>query len=333
VIDSAGRPATDELVTVHELVKRYPIRGAVRAGRRPGVYAVRGISLRIIEGEALGLVGESGCGKSTTARLLLRLEKPTAGRVLYRGRDLADLRGPALRDFRRRAQIVFQDPFGTLNPRMRVGTMLREVLEFHGPRGARSADDRMVEILAMVGLDADAALRYPHEFSGGQRQRIGIARALSVGPEFLVADEAVSALDVSVQAQVLNLLRDLQSKLGLTYLFIAHDLGVVRYLCDRVAVMYLGSIVELATAAELFAHPRHPYTRALLSAVPRVRPGKRLERIVLEGDAEPSPGIGGCPFYPRCTHPARDAACMAELPPLEETRSEHWVRCVKWKEA
>ena len=240
--------------------------------RRP-VTAVRDVSFDIRRGETLGLVGESGCGKTTVGRLLLRLDRPTAGRVRYRDEDVGALEGDRLRAFRRRAQIVFQDPYGSLNPRMTVGGALREVLRVHGLAGRAEAPARVAELLELVGMSGSDGNRYPHEFSGGQRQRVGIARALAVEPEFVVADEPVSALDVSVQAQILNLLQDLQAELGLTYLFISHDLAVVRQLSDRVAVMFEGRIVELAETESLFVSPRDPYTRALLSAMPRMRPG------------------------------------------------------------
>jgi oligopeptide transport system ATP-binding protein len=294
---------------------------------------VDGVSFQLHRGETLGLVGESGCGKSTTGRAMLHLIEPTSGRLFYDGRDLGEFDRAQFREFRRRAQIVFQDPYGSLNPRMTVGGMLAEVLKVHrmGETGeARSA--RVSELLEMVGLHREHAGRYPHEFSGGQRQRIGIARALAVEPEFIVCDEPVSALDVSVQAQVINLLRDLQDELGLTYLFIAHDLAVVEYMSDRVAVMYLGKIVEMAPASELYQNPQHPYTCALLSAAPDRNPraGRRRERIRLSGDV-PSPirPPSGCPFYARCPHPEKDEECETALPPLEERGPYHLAACCK----
>ncbi len=312
------------------LTRRY------QAGRQAetsgSVRAVEGVSLRIRERETLALVGESGCGKSTTARLLLGHEPPSAGEVRNRGRDLRTLSPVELRDFRRSVQLVFQDPFASLNPRLTVGSMLAEVLAVHElvPRARRP--ERIAELLKLVGLDADAASRYPHEFSGGQRQRIGVARALAVEPHLIVADEPVSALDVSIQAQVLNLLADLQARLGLSYLFIAHDLAVVRQVADRVAVMYGGRIVELARADELFAHPLHPYTKALLAAVPSPHPPKARRRKadppLPEGEVGDAPSFG-CPFYPRCPSPAKDGECVAALPALEERRAGRWVRCVK----
>jgi len=274
-------------------------------------------------------VGESGCGKSTTGRAILRLLEPTAGEVHFDGQDVRALDREGLRALRRRAQFVFQDPFGSLNPRLSVGAMIEEVLKVHG-LGGENRRDRAVELLEHVGLRPEHIDRYPHEFSGGQRQRLGIARALSVEPDFLVLDEPVSALDVSVQAQVVNLLKDLQEELGLTYLFIAHDLALVEHVSDRVAVMYLGRIVEVAEVRDLYRDPRHPYTRALLSAVPRPDPVGRdtRERIVLEGDV-PSPvdPPSGCPFHPRCPHPAKDASCRGELPPMEGTPEGHFAAC------
>ncbi|MEJ2678603.1 MAG: ATP-binding cassette domain-containing protein, partial [Gemmatimonadota bacterium] len=259
-----------------------------------------------------------------------RLLEPTAGAVRFEGQDLAELDGNALRALRRRAQIVFQDPYGSLNPRMTVGDAIGEALRVYGLAARGSVGARVRELLGLVGLREEHAGRYPHEFSGGQRQRIGIARALSVEPEFLVCDEPVSALDVSVQAQVVNLLVDLQHRLGLTYLFIAHDLGVIEHVSDRIAVMYLGRIVELADAAAVRETPRHPYTRALLSAVPKVDPGARRERIVLSGEM-PSPlrPPEGCPFHPRCPHPLKDAECTRVVPPLAEKSPGHLAACIK----
>ncbi|MBI4539795.1 MAG: ABC transporter ATP-binding protein [Gemmatimonadetes bacterium] len=325
--------APSVLVEARDLKKHYPVRrGAF--GRVVGtVRAVDGISLTLQKGESVGLVGESGCGKTTAARALLRLVEPTSGTVFFAGRSILEMDRHELRGLRRRAQMVFQDPFGSLNPRMTVGDMLREILGVHGLAASpRDADARIRRLLELVGLLPAHANRYPHEFSGGQRQRIGIARALSVEPEFIVCDEPVSALDVSVRAQVINLLKDLQAELGLTYLFIAHDLALVEHVSDRVAVMYLGRIVELAPARELYRDPKHPYTRALLSAVPNpdaARRGRR-ERIVLAGDI-PSPANppAGCPFYPRCPSPLKDDECRKVLPPLEEKAPARLAACLK----
>ena len=323
------------LLSVRGLEKHFPLRRGALGRAVEHVKAVDGVSFGLWRGETLGLVGESGCGKSTTGRAVLRLLEPTAGEVHFDGMDVRALDRERLRAFRRRAQFVFQDPFGSLNPRLSVGAMLEEVLQVHG-LGGPNRRDRAVELLELVGLRAEHIDRYPHEFSGGQRQRLGVARALSVEPDFLVLDEPVSALDVSVQAQVVNLLEDLQAELGLTYLFIAHDLALVEHVSDRVAVMYLGRIVEIAAAADLYKEPRHPYTRALLSAVPRPDPVGRegRERIVLEGDVPSAVDPpSGCPFHPRCPHPAKDDACRSLRPPLEGDPGGHSAACHHWREA
>lgn len=326
---AAGSDATP-LLSVRDLRKYYPIRGGLFGRSGNSVRAVDGVSFDIRRGETLGLVGESGCGKTTTGRMILRLVEPTSGSVHLDGTDLLALPPGDLRRMRRRMQIVFQDPYSSLNPRMTVGATIREGLTVHRLAEGADADARVRQLLEEVGLRAEYASRYPHEFSGGQRQRIGIARALSVEPEFIVCDEPVSALDVSVQAQVVNLLTDLQRDRGLTYLFIAHDLSIVEHIATRVAVMYLGRIVELAEAEELYANPLMPYTQALLSAVPIPDPSVTRQRIVLQGDVpSPSNPPSGCVFHPRCPHPARDAACTKIIPPLEEKAPGHWVACIK----
>jgi oligopeptide/dipeptide ABC transporter ATP-binding protein len=318
------------LLSVRDLVKHFPITRGVFGRTVGAVRAVDGISFDVKQGETLGLVGESGCGKTTAGRTILRLIEPTSGAVTFDGANVLALDPARLRELRRRMQIVFQDPFSSLNPRMTVGAIVREGLIIHKLAEGAAAQARVKQLLEEVGLRAEYANRYPHEFSGGQRQRIGIARALAVEPRFIVCDEPVSALDVSVQAQVINLLQDLQRDRGLTYLFIAHDLSVVEHVATRVAVMYLGHIVELAGASDLYAEPLMPYTQALLSAVPIPDPRKRKQRIVLTGDV-PSPADppSGCPFHPRCHHPARDAACARITPPLETKADGHLVACIK----
>ncbi|HTL11582.1 MAG TPA: dipeptide ABC transporter ATP-binding protein [Bdellovibrionota bacterium] len=309
--------ANPVLLKVENLVKRFPIPGGLLGREVAAVRAVSDVSFEIRRGETLGLVGESGCGKSTLGRCLLRLIEPTSGKVTFDGKDVTSLKGPELRALRRRMQIIFQDPFASLNPRMTVEEILGEPLDIH--RTCPTADDRKKRILAlldMCGLRRESLSRYPHEFSGGQRQRICIARALAVSPDFIVCDEPVSALDVSIQAQIINLMQDLQKELKLTYLFIAHDLKVVEHISDRVAVMYLGKIAEIAESDELYQHPRHPYTKALLSAIPLPDPKRRRQRVVLQGDV-PSPisPPNGCYFHPRC--PIAQDRCRTEAPQLE----------------
>ena len=317
----------EPLLRVRNLVKHFPVQGGLFSRTVDRVHAVDGVSFEIAAGETLGLVGESGCGKSTTGRCILRLIEPTAGEVRFDGRDVmaADARG--LRELSRGMQIIFQDPYASLNPRMTVGAIIGEALTIHKlARNVREYDERVVNLLETVGLLADYRSRYPHEFSGGQRQRIGIARALAVSPRLIVCDEAVSALDVSIQAQVINLLEDLQRQFGLAYLFIAHDLSVVEHISRRVAVMYLGRIVELASAHDLYATPRHPYTEALLSAVPVPDPTAKRQRIVLQGDVpNPIRPPAGCHFHPRCPHAME--RCRSEAPLLREVAPGHLAAC------
>ena len=320
---------TPPLLQVEGLVKHFPVRRGL-FGRVSGtVRAVDGVSFTLAAGQTLGVVGESGCGKSTLGRLVLRLIEPTAGRVVFDGTELGLLDAPALRERRRAMQIIFQDPFSSLNPRMTVGQILAEPLQLHGLHSGRHAE-RVAELLRTVGLSGEHAQRYAHEFSGGQRQRIGIARALAVEPKLIVCDEAVSALDVSVQAQVVNLLQDLQQRFGLAYIFIAHDLAVVRHIASQVAVMYLGRIVELAEKRTLFAAPRHPYTQALLSAIPVPEPSGERQRILLAGDV-PSPMAPppGCHFHTRCIH--AEPRCTQEVPALLDDAG-HAVACHRWRE-
>ncbi|HEV8311310.1 MAG TPA: dipeptide ABC transporter ATP-binding protein [Methylomirabilota bacterium] len=321
---------TDVLLEVRDLVKHFPIGGGLFGGPRALIRAVDGVSFAIRRGETLGLVGESGCGKTTTGRCILQLERPTSGAVVFEGRELSGL-GPAeLRRVRRRLQVIFQDPYSSLNPRMTVGQILAEPLAVHRivtDPAARAA--RVRALLSHVGLLPQHADRYPHQLSGGQRQRVGIARALAMEPSLIVCDEPVSALDVSIQAQIINLLEDLQAEFGLTYLFIAHDLSVVRHISDRVAVMYLGKIVELADRKALYDDPLHPYTRALLAAVPIPDPvlEAQRERLVLRGEV-PSPlnPPSGCVFHPRC--PIAIDRCRAVLPELREIKPGHWAACI-----
>ena len=324
----AESSANAPLLRVEALVKHFPIRRGMFGRTSAYVHAVDGVSFDVRAGETLALVGESGCGKSTTGRLVLRLLAPTSGSVEFEGRDLATLDDDAMRKLRGALTVIFQDPFASLNPRMTVGQTLDEPLALHGlAEGHRR--ERVAEILQLVGLAPEHARRYPHEFSGGQRQRVGIARALAVEPRLIVCDEPVSALDVSIQAQVVNLLRDLQSRFGLSYIFIAHDLAVVKFIATRVAVMYLGQIVEFADKDALFAAPRHPYTHALLSAIPVPDPARRRGGVVLQGDVpDPTAPPSGCRFRTRCPH-AR-ALCAEETPPL--AGDGHAVACHFWRE-
>ena len=322
--------AAPPLLEVRGLAMHFPISEGIVLSRKVGdVKAVDGVDFSIARGETLGLVGESGCGKTTTGRCILRLEKPTAGEILFDGRDVNRMERRELTALRRRMQVIFQDPYSSLNPRMKVGEIIAEPIKVHGvePDGRRRRE-RVRELLSVCGLDPKFTDRYPHEMSGGQRQRVGIARALALDPEFIVCDEAVSALDVSIQAQVVNLLEDLRERFRLTYLFIAHDLSVVRHLCQRVAVMYLGRIVEMAESDELFDNPLHPYTQALLSAVPIPDPRVEAARAfrVTKGEV-PSPinPPSGCVFHPRC--PMAVAGCSVSRPALRELRPGHWVAC------
>jgi oligopeptide transport system ATP-binding protein len=324
--DTAATP----LLQVRQLAMHFPISEGIVVHRKIGdVKAVDGVDFDIKRGETLGLVGESGCGKTTTGRCILRLERPTAGQILFDGRDVNGMGRQELVALRRRMQVIFQDPYSSLNPRMKVGDIIGEPIKVHGvERDPRRRRDKVRELLSVCGLDPKFTDRYPHEMSGGQRQRVGIARALALDPEFIVCDEAVSALDVSIQAQVINLLEDLRERFGLTYLFIAHDLSVVRHLCHRVAVMYLGRIVEMADSDELFDNPLHPYTQALLSAVPVPDPRIEATRAFRPPQGEvPSPinPPSGCVFHPRC--PMAVAGCRETRPELRELRPGHWVAC------
>jgi oligopeptide/dipeptide ABC transporter ATP-binding protein len=334
--DPISSSAAAPLIEVNALSKQYVINGGMwrKLRNKPPevLHAVDNVSLQIPQGEIVGLVGESGSGKTTLGRCLLRLIEPTGGQVLYRGQDILDLPRPRMQEIRRKLQLIFQDPYSSLNPRMTIRDTLSEVLTVHRLCSPKEVDGRIEQLLHMVGLPADAMARYPRHFSGGQRQRIGIARALAVEPEFIVADEPVSAVDVSIQAQVLNLLKELKDQLGLTMLFIAHDLSVVQYISTRVGVMYLGKIVEVAPRKALFAHPRHPYTQGLLLAAPQPDPLHRTTRVAIEGEP-PSPlhPPPGCRFHTRC--PLASTRCRTEEPPLDDIGGGHLVACHHHAEA
>jgi oligopeptide transport system ATP-binding protein len=323
---------SEVLLEAASLTKHFPVRsGAFARGGREVVHAVDGVSLEVRRGETLGIVGESGCGKSTLGRMLVRLHRPTSGSVTFAGSDITSLSRRQLRPFRREMQMIFQDPYASLNPRKRVGQILEDPFRIHGAGSSREIRSNVQRLLQVVGLSPEHLNRYPHEFSGGQRQRIGVARALALNPQLIVADEPVSALDVSIQAQVINLLDDLQDEFNLTYVFIAHDLGIVHHVSDRIAVMYLGVVVELGGSDELFTHPIHPYTEALLSAIPAIEAAEdegtvHRERIVLEGEV-PSPinPPAGCRFHPRCAYATE--ICRVERPPLELHRNGRFAAC------
>jgi peptide/nickel transport system ATP-binding protein/oligopeptide transport system ATP-binding protein len=318
------------LIEVRSLVKHFPVRGGILQRVRGWVQAVDNVSFTIRRGETLGLVGESGCGKTTVGRTMLRLIEPTSGSVTFDGTDVFSLRGEDLKRMRRNMQIIFQDPYSSLDPRMPIGESVAEGLKIHRIGAPKDQHGMVINMLRKVGLEEYHARRYPHEFSGGQRQRIGIARALALRPKFIVADEPVSALDVSIQSQVLNILKDLQAEFNLTYLFIAHNMSVVEHISDRVAVMYLGKVAELAGRSELFANPLHPYTQALMSAIPIPDPHVRKQRILLPGDV-PSPlnPPGGCRFHPRC--PVAMDHCSVREPAFQEVSPGHWAAC--WRVA
>jgi peptide/nickel transport system ATP-binding protein len=321
----------DVLLEVQNLKTYYPIKGGFFKRTVGNVKAVDDVSFEILKGETLGLVGESGCGKSTTGRTILRLTKPTDGKIIFDGKDITNLSGTTLRKMRQDFQMVFQDPYASLNPKQMVGDVVAEPIKNYYKKSSKELKPEIIELLKKVGLPEDAYYKYPHEFSGGQRQRIGIARALALRPKLIIADEPVSALDVSVQSQVLNLLKELQEEFDLTFLFIAHDLSVVKHMSDRIGVMYLGGIVEIADKNGLYAEPLHPYTKALISAIPYPDPRRKKERIILEGDV-PSPANPptGCPFHPRCAFATDE--CRSVKPALKEVKPGHRVACHLYNE-
>ena len=318
---------TENLLEVRDVVKHYPVTGGIFLRQIASVKAVDGVSLGILPGETLGLVGESGCGKSTLGRIILRLEEPTRGDILFQGESILGYDAEKMRKLRREMQIIFQDPFSSLNPRKNVAHIVGEPLFVHGMTDRQEREARVLELLQVVGLKKEHMRRYPHQFSGGQRQRIGVARALALNPKLIICDEAVSALDVSIRGQVINLLQDLQKEFGLTYLFISHDLSVVEHISDRVAVMYLGKLVELTDAETLYKTPLHPYTQALLSAAPIPDPRRKKKRVILTGDV-PSPIAPppGCRFHTRCLY-AKEI-CRDQEPPLREVRTDHFAACI-----